>query len=316
MLQIYSTETVQEAERISFWKDAVCQSYCPAECAPLTERHFDGAIQLHHFGPAVVSHVRSSPVQYARAQGDLNRDARDVFYVALTECAEAYVIQDGRESRQKRGDIVMFDNARPYACGFPQGDDQIICAIPREMMLQYLPHADALSAVTLSASAPMVPLATGMLRQTAALPRHAAPAVTTRLGMSLIEVLALTIEASLAAPATGLGARQRELLDRIKKYIRDNIGDADLSLDQVADAHHISNRTLNRLFAAEGTTAVRWLWQLRLMTSYRLLSDKQTNQVSTAAIECGFSNFSHFTSAFKKNFGITPHDLLKKATST
>lgn len=71
---------------------------------------------------------------------------------------------------------------------------------------------------------------------------------------------------------------------------------------------------MNRLFAAEGTTAMQWLWQQRLQASYRQLAEVRVHRVADAALSFGFSNLSNFSRAFKREFGIQPNSLLKKAT--
>jgi len=43
-------------------------------------------------------------------------------------------------------------------------------------------------------------------------------------------------------------------LEKIKQYILANLPDPELTTERIAHANHIAPRTLNRLFAADGTT--------------------------------------------------------------
>ena len=70
-------------------------------------------------------------------------------------------------------------------------------------------------------------------------------------------------------------------------------------------------RTLNRLFAAESTTPIRWLWRQRLAASYKALAEGHVRQVIDAAFSCGFSDPSHFSRAFKAEFGLSPHEVAR-----
>jgi transcriptional regulator GlxA family with amidase domain len=86
-----------------------------------------------------------------------------------------------------------------------------------------------------------------------------------------------------------------------------NLGDTDLDLARIACSQSMAPRTLNRLFAAEGTTPIRWLWRQRLAASYKALAEGHVRQVIDAAFSFGFSDPSHFSRAFKAEFGQPPH---------
>ena len=81
---------------------------------------------------------------------------------------------------------------------------------------------------------------------------------------------------------------------------------AELDIDTIAKAQNVSPRTLNRLFATDGTTPIRWLWQQRLDASYKALAEGHVTQVTDAAMSFGFTDMSHFSRVFKKTFGTSP----------
>lgn len=60
-----------------------------------------------------------------------------------------------------------------------------------------------------------------------------------------------------------------------------------------------------------GDTPSKWLIKKRLEEAYFLL-DKKGARPSEIHFDLGFETFSHFSSAFKKKFGISPTDLLKE----
>jgi AraC-like DNA-binding protein len=77
----------------------------------------------------------------------------------------------------------------------------------------------------------------------------------------------------------------------------------------VALACNVSPRTLMRLFAAEGTTPIRWLWHQRLAAACRALAGGRGARVTEVALSCGFSDLSHFSRAFKAEFGRSPREI-------
>jgi len=96
------------------------------------------------------------------------------------------------------------------------------------------------------------------------------------------------------------------MLARAKQFMLDRLSDSALDTGVITSSLGIGPRTLQRMFAAEGTTAMRWLWQQRLNASRRALAQGEVAQVSDAAMRYGFSNFSHFSRAFKEAFGVSP----------
>ena len=59
------------------------------------------------------------------------------------------------------------------------------------------------------------------------------------------------------------------------------------------------------------TTPQKWLIQKRLESAHFQLSEKQRKPIDVY-FEVGFENLSHFSYAFKKQFGYSPHTLIEK----
>ena len=104
--------------------------------------------------------------------------------------------------------------------------------------------------------------------------------------------------------------RDRQV-EKVKQFLLRNLDRTDLTVESISAAVHVSPRTLNRLFAAEGATVIRWLWQQRLAASHAELIKGQVKQVSQVALRFGFTNLSHFSRAFKQAYGLPPQQLLR-----
>jgi AraC family transcriptional regulator len=79
-----------------------------------------------------------------------------------------------------------------------------------------------------------------------------------------------------------------------------------LRLDDVARALHVSTYHLCRLFKEEtGMTLHAYLRKLRLRDALERVAGGKTD-LGTLALELGFSSHSHFTTAFRKEFGLSP----------
>jgi len=102
--------------------------------------------------------------------------------------------------------------------------------------------------------------------------------------------------------------KEKQLYD-IQRFMKKNLADADLNIDLICANHGISARSLNRLFSAEGTTPMRWLWQTRLECAHREILKNQHASITNIAFDFGFSDPSHFSKAFKRSFGVAPSSL-------
>jgi len=82
-----------------------------------------------------------------------------------------------------------------------------------------------------------------------------------------------------------------------------------ITLDDVASAVNSSPFHLARIFQEHtGVPVHRYLTQLRLRASLERLNDG-AEDLTALALELGFSSHSHFTDAFKREFGRTPSEV-------
>jgi AraC family transcriptional regulator len=99
-----------------------------------------------------------------------------------------------------------------------------------------------------------------------------------------------------------------ERAEAAKTYLASRIGER-VTLDDVAGAVHASPFHLARIFQEQtGVPVHRYLIQLRLRASLERLLDG-ADDITALALELGFSSHSHFTDAFRREFGRAPSDI-------
>jgi AraC-like DNA-binding protein len=85
-------------------------------------------------------------------------------------------------------------------------------------------------------------------------------------------------------------------------------------LDDIARAVHSSTFQLARVFHCEtGLPMHHYRTRLRLRAALERLVEAETD-LTALALDLGFSSHSHFTSAFRRAFGITPSECRRRAT--
>ncbi|MFR9610959.1 MAG: two-component regulator propeller domain-containing protein [Rikenellaceae bacterium] len=95
-------------------------------------------------------------------------------------------------------------------------------------------------------------------------------------------------------------------LNQIIKIIKANIGNADLSMEQIATEYGVSRIYLNqKIKAITGETSSQFLRSIRLKYAAKLLLQKQMS-VSEIACVVGYNDVATFRSRFKKMFGVLP----------
>jgi len=98
---------------------------------------------------------------------------------------------------------------------------------------------------------------------------------------------------------------QNEIVRKAIAYMRENMSHG-ASLKDVAEHAGTSPRQLHRAFLSNAQEAPAHYWRkLRLEHGRKLLADTSAH-VTTIAMECGFSDASHFILWFRKQYGETP----------
>ena len=109
----------------------------------------------------------------------------------------------------------------------------------------------------------------------------------------------------------GTGADHAERAEAAKTYLAARMSER-VTLDEVARAVHASPFHLARIFQQQtGVPVHRYLTQLRLRASLERLAEGASD-LTALALELGFSSHSHFTDAFRREFGKSPSEMRRK----
>ena len=106
------------------------------------------------------------------------------------------------------------------------------------------------------------------------------------------------------------------LMDRIMKCINENLSDPDFNVEKLTEQVGISRAQLHRkMKEITGISAGDFIRNLRLEQAARLIVENKIN-VTQVAYAVGFNNQTHFSTVFKKHYGMTPTEYQSKKLNT
>ena len=110
------------------------------------------------------------------------------------------------------------------------------------------------------------------------------------------------------APEERFAAR----LKLAKSFIVANSHRRDISITNVAAKLNVTPRYVQRLFEADGTTFSDFLTRFRLSRAHRLLCAPASSHdaIATIAYDVGFGDLSYFNRRFRRQYGLTPREVL------
>lgn len=100
---------------------------------------------------------------------------------------------------------------------------------------------------------------------------------------------------------------------QVNQYIMDNISDSNLTVEDIAEAVHVS-RTLffSRIKSLTGTTPNEFLRSMRLKVAAELLASSNNLRVTEICYMVGFTSTSYFAKCFRMQFGILPTEYVER----
>lgn len=305
MVITYSTSEAPSKSRFEYWRDAVC-SHCTTADSNTNQKHiFYGSMEVRAFGIIDIITLNSLEHHWNRTDHHLKTTPDDVLYLTFTEEAKGSVEQGDRRATMEPGQLMFYDSEQAFRLTFG-GPATHLVRIPWASLRTRIPGIRDMTAQVLDNQRPGIGPLKSLLRDAITHPVSESPLLASYYSSLLLDLLTLSMESQELSQLHS----DRDLYGRIMNYIRINISDQDLGLEKIAKAHCVSTRSVTRAFARFQTSPMKVVWQERLVASRRALEQRRVRNVSEAALEFGFTDFSHFSKAFRRAFGITPKAVL------
>lgn len=314
---LFSTEGLSAQERLALFDQFLTQSKHGSRVLSSRPDLFTAQVRAVQMGTIEVSELTAAHATVARTPALIRATDPDVYAFIAPLSGEARLRQAGRDIELRPGWMALRSSGRPFEIHVPadQGPTRLIRAqVPRNLLARQRPQLDRLLAKPIPGTGGMGHLFTQFLSSLAAGPIGQGgdyrPGDLPRLGNLTLDMFDAVL-AHVLDPDLAVLPGQQALLGQITAYIREHLGDPDLSPDTVAAAHHISTSYLHRLFASRDLTVAATVRIQRLERARRDLLDPRLADlpIHRIAARWGFRDHATFTRAFRARYGIPPKTL-------
>jgi AraC-like DNA-binding protein len=298
------------------WASFVAQTLCRFSIRTQREPNFKVEARTRADGGFVVARFNTTAgrAQLERTAAEIRLDGRDAYclYIPLNGTHELH--QRDRDAACAPGAVTLINTAEPYVQTKLGDNDTLYLMMPREFVEQRLIHVEDICARLVSAREGVARLAADTI---AALQREA-PTMSQQeflvAGRAAGELVLLAVAGAADLMANTPSIRASNLA-RAKRVIRARLTDPDLSLSGIAAQCGLSLRYLHDLFRDDGRTLREYLQGERLLMARRLLETRPVGAatITDVCFACGFANPSQFSTAFRRAFGLSPRDALRRA---
>lgn len=314
MERVFDSKDFSEQEALAAWTEVTRRAVMPKTFRAVDSDVFRGWFDERSLGPVQVSSMAYSSITTARTPKLIRVSDPECLHIVAPLSGPHVIEQNQRSALVRPGELVLFGSSRPFES----------YAIGKAMLMQFpfalLPlsarHVDQLVACRLPGDRGIGQLLVDYLTRVTDNQTYYTPSDMPRLGTIGLDlataVLAHHLEREDEVPAD---SRQRALYTRVTSFIQDHLGDPMLSVDGIAAAHHISVRSLHRLFQAHGASVRASIREQRLERCRRDLTDPVQRHVPIRAIAArwGYPGPADFTRAFRSAYGAAPVDYRHQA---
>jgi len=313
----FDTTAFSADQQFDRWNSVVADAYfsLTLETAQKHCQRFAGTIDGQTLGHIQITELSSDPVTYNRERFHISGENTDYFLVTIPEMADIHFTQNGKEVDCSPGDFILEGSADPYRFSYKDPARMSVLRIPGQELRDRIKNADDFCANRFLGSQASAALFLDYLQSLLKFSRDLPEIAKLKLSEQLIDLLALTMEASGEALPCADSASQEAHLHRIYNYINLHLANPELNTKQIAEACGISTRYLHQLFKPTNHTVASWIKERRLKQCYDALADprRPIRSIAELAYRWGFSDQAHFSRSFKARFEMPPGQVRARA---
>jgi AraC-like DNA-binding protein len=298
----------QATTSLSAWETLVSAAAVPLTASVLSaEGPFHARIRVQQLHQARLVRLAAAPHRLRHRPDPDRRAEPGLVGILLPRRGSVTVAQYGRAVALQPGEWGLVDTGAGFELELHDSGELLAFVCPRDLLAEPVQTIERLAATRLGAGGTVAGMVHPLLvcldeAIDGERPTHAA-----RLECCVVDLVATLLVEQLGGRVYGDDPKAL-LLSSIRRFIEARLADSALSPDEIAAAHHISTRYLQKLFSAQHTTVSGWVRQRRLEHCRDDLVDprKAREPVSVLAARWGLLDAPHFSRLFKAEYGLSP----------
>ncbi len=297
------------------WADQICHTFVPlrARCAD-DVTGFSGEVDSAMLGSVMLADVSASHAAVERTPRLIRSDDPELYKFGLQVSGTSLIEQDDRQASLRPGDLAIYDTSRPYRITFSDDFRMTVAMFPRALVRLPAQQMAAMTAVRLAGDNGLGALIAPLMKGIGAELNASRPVIATHLGDAVVDLVTAAFAQQLDRPLEpDSPASYRTLVTKVRTFVDERLPDPALTSKAVADAHFVSVRYLQKVFATEGMSVSTLIRTRRLERCRRDLVDRTCEHLSIAQIGCrwGFPDAAHFSRLFRATYGLSPREFRK-----
>ncbi|MFD8014485.1 helix-turn-helix domain-containing protein [Streptomyces sp. NPDC058955] len=319
MLQASSEAVGAGEDGFDWFRETVSSNVMPVMLSTRRTDDFRASVTDLDLGVVRLTALEFSPVHSRRTLSHVRRGDPEQLQLAFPTRGTFRVSQGGNTS-VVTGGLVLTDTSRPSAGACTGGQvETVVLQIPRQALALRPNRVDRLLAQNLAADTGSGAILADFLKTLLARGPSCRPDELRGMGSLALDLATAFLARRLGDPDEAPGeARARETLQRIHRFIENNLSDPGLTPRLIADRHHMSLRGLYVLFGDQPLTVAAHITRSRLERAHADLARQELSgqHVQTIAARWGFSSATVFSRGFREAYGISPSEHRARSLTT
>jgi AraC family transcriptional activator of tynA and feaB len=309
-----STDAIAPSERHDWLRQVICREYTNVDIISPAHADLSQNLMIYPWENLQLSAIESSAISLERLPKEPHLNSQDAYFAVMLISGHYLLEQNGREIELQPGDMTLYDATQPHRIHCRGEFSKLLLSIPRTVLRDRVAKIDHCTALRISGATGVGYMASNFLRAVAHRVNQLHAHELAVLSEHMLDLLALTIN-SVRPVGINLSRSRAVSLNAIKMFIGQNLHDGDLDTAAITRYSGLSARYINSLFAAEGTSLMRYVWKRRLENCRKdILSPTYAgHRLSDIAFRWGFNDSAHFSRAFKQQFACSPRELRQRS---